>query len=560
MAMNDARQPFALKFLPSLADFVFLLPIAFILKRMAGVGTLLQDGDTGWHIRTGDWILAHHWVPVHDMFSFSKAGAPWFAWEWGSDVIMAGLNALGGLRLVALCAMTLIATIFALVYRLARRKANPILAAEATMLAAVASSIHFLARPHLFTLLFLVLFYAALEQVREGRDRLCGVPYLVILPVVTMVWTNLHGGFFVGVVMIGIYGVGELLEAAFGRNDRAEAVKKARKFFLSAAAAMTVSLVNPYFYHLHVHMAKYLTDPYNSEHIIEFLSPSFHIAQGPYFESMLVLGAAAACWHVAQGRFTEAVLMLVWAHAGLLAGRNVPLFMIVAAPPVALAAQEFLDRLPGWDVAGWVRRAGAWYNRLAAKTAAAEAAGRWHLVSVMTLAMVAALVYAPHPPLKFRAEFDPKSFPVGALAMLGKDPSARIFTRDQWGDYLIWSLYPGHKVFVDGRSDFYGDDFENKVLDVFNVKHGWDKILGGFGVNTILLPPDLPLAGALKESSRWRVVYDDGVALVFRPAAWNGQQTISAASLGGGISRDREITKTERRDPAITANQFKSKT
>ena len=71
---------------------------------------------------------------------------------------------------------------------------------------------------------------------------------------------------------------------------------------------------------------------------------------------------------------------------------------------------------------------------------------------------------------------------------------------------------------MDGRSDFYGDDFEEKCADVLNVKYDWEKTLNGFGVDTILLPPSAPLAGALKESSRWRVVYDDGVALVFRPA------------------------------------------
>ena len=68
------------------------------------------------------------------------------------------------------------------------------------------------------------------------------------------------------------------------------------------------------------------------------------------------------------------------------------------------------------------------------------------------------------------------------------------------------------------------------------MKYGWEKTLGRFGVNTILLPPDAPLAGALKESSRWRVVYDDGVALIFRPAA---AQTAAASKpfpppAGGG--------------------------
>ena len=118
---------------------------------------------------------------------------------------------------------------------------------------------------------------------------------------------------------------------------------------------------------------------------------------------------------------------------------------------------------------------------------------RLHLVSVLGLLLVAAVIYAPHPPKKFRAEFDPDVLSGGALATLRSDPTGRIFTHDEWGDYLIYRLYPGHKVFVDGRSDFYGDDFEEKYIDVLNVKYGWEKILSGFGVNTILMPPSAPL-------------------------------------------------------------------
>ena len=168
------------------------------------------------------------------------------------------------------------------------------------------------------------------------------------------------------------------------------------------------------------------------------------------------------------------------------------------------------------------------------------------------------MIYAPHPPRKFRAEFDPKTYPAAALATLRRDPAARIFTHDEWGDYLIWTLYPRQRVFVDGRSDFYGDDFEEKYVEVLKVRYGWEQTLGRFGVDTILLPPNAPLAGALKESSRWRVAYDDGVALVFRPAQTTGSATVSAVRNGDGQGRDREITKTQTRDPSITA--IKSRT
>jgi hypothetical protein len=81
-------------------------------------------------------------------------------------------------------------------------------------------------------------------------------------------------------------------------------------------------------------------------------------------------------------------------------------------------------------------------------------------------------------------------------------------------------------------------------MDVLNVKYGWEKTLARFGVDTILLPPGTPLTGALKESSRWRVVYDDGIALVFRSASRTVGVQVSATNIGGGEGRDREVTKT----------------
>jgi len=567
--MEASSSKFVIRVLPSLTDFAFLMPIVFLFGRMDGVKTLFADCDTGWHIRTGEWIIANGWVPARDIFSFSKAGEPWYAWEWLSDVIFARVTALGGLQALVLFSVVLLSVTFTALFMLVRRKANAVIAVGITMLAAAASSIHWLARPHLFTLFFLVLFYAALEQVREGRARIAGVPILAALPVITILWTNLHGGFFTGTLMIAAYGAAEVLQTLFAADsgDRGPAWRRARAYFLSAGACLAASLVNPYTYHLHVHMASYLRDPWNSQHIMEFLSPTFHHPTAMFFEAMLLLAAASTAWNVRHGRFTEPILMMVWAHGSLLAARNIPIFMISAAPGVAAAIQHWLRELPALNVAGWTKRAIEKFNHITGEFAETDAIGRWHVVSALGLALVAALLYAPHPPKKFRAEFDPKFYPAAALASLGTDPAARVFTNDEWGDYLI---YRGRKVFVDGRSDFYGDDFENNYIDVLNVKYGWEKTLSRFGVDTILLPPSAPLTGALKESSRWRVVYDDGMALVFRSANQTaaGQQLAAAAVVPdqgaqvsaadrGGKGRDRKVTKTVARDQAITETKPK---
>src|SRR5260370_12103860 len=337
----ESRSQFAVKFRPLLADFAFLMHIAYVLGRMGGVKTLLSDCETGWHIRTGEWIIANGWVPVRDIFSFSKPGAPWYAVWLLADVLFAKLNALGGLQAGVVFTILLLSVTFGALFLLVRRKSNPIVAVGVTMVAAAGSSIHWLARPHLFTLLFLVLFYAALELVHEGRTRPLGVPILAALPAITILWTNLHGGFFIGALMIMAYGGGETLRMVFSPNneDRWPAWLKARSYFLSALACLAASLINPYTYHLHIHMAQYLRDPWNSQHIMEFLSPSFHNPTAIFFEAMLVLAVATAVRNLRQGRFTEALLMMVWAHGGLLAARNIPIFLIAAAPPVAAATQ-----------------------------------------------------------------------------------------------------------------------------------------------------------------------------------------------------------------------------
>jgi len=557
--MENRGSQFAIKWLPSLADFAFLTPIVLLFGRLQGVKTLLGDCDTGWHIRTGQWIVSNRLVPTHDVFSFSKPGGVWFAWEWLSDVIFAGLNGMWGLRGVVLLSILLLSATFTVLFLVARRRANPVTAILVTVVAAVASSVHWLARPHLFTLLFVILFYAALERVREGQTRWGRLPLLALLPVAMILWTNLHGGFFVGIALVGAYGAGELAQMALTANPEARgpAWQRAKRYFGCAGACLAASLINPYTYHLHVHLFEYLRDPYAPQHIMEFFTLSFHHPAAIFFETMLLLSAVSVFWYARRGRYTESLLLLGLGHVALVAARNIPLFVLVAAPPVAGLVQAWLNGLPELELAQWVRRAAAKYNQMAARTAETDQIPRWHLVSVLGLAMVVTLLFAPAPPKRFRAEFDPQSYPAKAIEALQRMPQPRIFTDDQWGDYLIWRLYPSDKVFVDGRSDFYGSAFEEKYTDVLNVKYDWERILSGFDVDTILLPPDVPLAGALKESSRWRVVYDDGVALIFRSNQKTAGKTTSVAYQGSGAGRDREVTKTQARDQAITENKTK---
>src|SRR5262249_34295659 len=122
---------------PSLADFFFCAVLIWLFVAGASCWkALLMDGDSGWHIRVGEYILDRHAVPTHDLFSYSKPDAPWFAWEWLTDVIYAVLYRLAGLKAIVLWAGALIAIYATLLLRYTLwRGANSLIAAFATLLA-----------------------------------------------------------------------------------------------------------------------------------------------------------------------------------------------------------------------------------------------------------------------------------------------------------------------------------------------------------------------------------------------------------------------------------------
>jgi len=533
-----------------MTDVAFLLPLAFLFLRMGGAPGMLGDGDTGWHIRTGEWILANGKVPHQDLFSYTRSGQPWFAWEWLWDVAFAWLHRQGGMAAVLLASMLVLCLTSLLIFRLIRRKCGNVLIAMILMfLVTGGSAIHWLARPHLFTLLFAAIFYTLLERVREGHVRL-----LWLLPPLTILWTNLHGGFFVGLILLGAYAGGELMSAVFEADPaaRAQAAKRSVPYLATSAGCALATFLNPYSYHLHAHVYEYLTDRYHYQSIVEFQSFNFHHPVAFFFEPMLLLGMAAAVWSLIRRDYVHALLIGGWAHLALVVVRNAPIFMMVAAVPAGMMLQSLLQELPGKELAGWLRNAARNLNRFAADFGETDSIGRLHVASGAVVGLLAALFYAPNAPAKCRAEYDPHRYPAKAVEMLRNGALAEtIFTDDTWGGYLIYR-FPTNKVFIDGRSDFYGSSFNEKYLDVMKVRYDWEKNLEAYHVNTILLSPNEPLSGTLKESRNWHSVYDDGVAIVFRSNREGAEADQASIVSGGGKDRDRKITKSQTSDLAIT--------
>lgn len=515
---------------PSLSDFLFLAVLLWSFGAESGWSALLADGDTGWHIRTGDYILDSHSVPTHDLFSFSKAGEPWFAWEWLADVAFAALHRIWGLKGVVAFTGLVLALAATMLYRYTVwRGANVLAALLATLLATGASTVHYLARPHIFTILGLTATLWMLE-----RDRRHPTPAVWWLVPLTALWTNLHGGFLAGIICLVLAATGLAWKAALDPPGGPNRFSALRRYGLLTAACSLATLVNPYGWRLHRHMAQYLTSDWIRQVVEEFQSPRFRSESMLQFEILLFAGLALVPILFRQKQFAALLTIVFWAHAALVSARHVPLYAIVAAPVVAAEASRWWSR----SSARFSRRSlgGTLRDCLSDFSAGPARSSIW--VPVLLFCLVGLHWW------EWPQDFPSNKFPVAAVAKYADViapsgvMSGRILTTDQWGDYLIYHLYPHPRVFVDGRSDFYGPAIGGQYLDLLNASPSWEKTLKANGFNLALLPIEWPLAQLMMGHQDWRVRYRDGQAILLERKDTPGlnQKSDSTESIHGGQS------------------------
>jgi len=282
-----------------------------------------------------------------------------------------------------------------------------------------------------------------------------------------------------------------------------------RRYGLLTVLGAGATLLNPYGWRLHQHIARYLGSSWILDNVQEFQSPRIRGESYLVFAALLLAGAAMASYSFARGRRFEAVLVLAWGFAALRSARHIPLYALAAAPVIASACAAW------WGEAS--RRAPArsavrvlW--ELSRDFGGSCRPGPW----IAVFGAVALAMALPRTPL---ADFPPTLFPVAAVArqeaaLAPPGGMPRILTSDQWADYLIFHLYPRQRVFFDGRSDFYGPRVGADYQALLSCGPGWREALDRYRFELALLPVDWPLGALLERERDWRVVYRDSVAIL----------------------------------------------
>jgi hypothetical protein len=486
----------------------------------------LTDPDYFWHLKTGEYIVAHGALPAGDVFSFTRAGQPWVLHEWLFEVGLYAAFAAGGERGVVLLTVTLALGALALAFTAARRVAR---SAGAAWIAAIAGALAFAggvaARPQLLTYLCFAFTLSALLGFKYADRGEGQIRALFALPFVMVVWVNAHGAYAIGIALLLLFAACEWL--AWAMRPVRDAGQKQRLVRLTQAVVLAVlaSLANPGVFERWLYPFQVLGMAVN-EFIQEWQSPNFHDAGPKAFLGLVLLFFVSSIHAVRKPDLTELALPLVFTVLGCISMRHVPLAALVLVPFTALALAR--GPLAALEAALRCARPVRWY--LARRGAAGQdlGAGEFVLNWVVALVFAAcfpALMHRQQPghagragdgmPARGAADF------VEAHRIGGK-----LFNQYADGGYLIYRLAPQARVAVDGRADMYGDRFIKDYLDVYRGAAGWQAKFERLGADLAVLPLDAPIRQLLLANTAFREIYRDGHYSVL--------QRTSAHDEGGG--------------------------
>ncbi len=204
----------------------------------------------------------------------------------------------------------------------------------------------------------------------------------------------------------------------------------------------------------------------------------------------------------------EAIWILAWAHFSLGSARHIPIFVVFAGPLIA-------TELTRW----WQEQAArAKRNSVIAilEQFSSDISAGFRRSSLWPVAFVVFLLLSGPPLMRWPADFPDTEFPTELIRRNAeKISSARVFAEDEWADYLIYHYYPRQRVFMDGRTDFYGPEVGDKYIELLYGHPGWEQILADYDFDLILIPEDKPLASLLLQAEEWVVADRDPTALLF---------------------------------------------
>ena len=468
-----------------------LLAMLPIIVRRVG------DPDYWWHELTGRIMWQHAALARTELYTFTVQGTPWTDQEYLSQLLIHALQSAGGLLLVSLAFSALIWAGFWLILARTRQRAySPFVAGAALLLAAGAGFAVWGPRPQMFDFVFISVELYWIERFVDQRSRA-----VYALPLLTLLWANLHGGFVFCYLFLAVTLLGLALRRIADRSDAAPS-RQLRQLLLVGAGCVVAGLLTPNGPALFAYVWR-TQFSFQLDFVAEWASPDFHKATLLPLEALIFALLVGFVWQ--RPRVHDVLLVIAGMALALHSVRFIPI-LVTAATPVLIwqwtaGWSRLRDRVQRSE---WPARERGWAGEALLMGLVAVAAGA---------AALAALT------LHGQARATEANYPVGAADWLGSHPAVgtRLFNEYSWGGYIAYRFYPTstRRVFIYGEAELMGDALLASYADVNQLKPDWQHVLDEHRVDYVVFPTGRPLDAALTTSPRWRRVFEDSVASIY---------------------------------------------
>ena len=464
------------------------------------------DSDMWWHLKAGEWTVEHGSPLLMDVFSFTRSGAVWINHSWLGEVILYWFFKNAEFWGLGLCVALVASASMGILYK--TMQGGAFFKAWFIVLAAIICSFVWSPRPQIFSLLIFTILLRLILKTWE-QNGLKGVGWLLIL---FILWSNLHGGYGLGIFLLIFLFAGQVLEFLLRPSKSEIQVGRLKRSIIWIAVALAGVLINPNGINTLIIPFKTVGVQTLQSLIDEWASPDFHqLAMQPFLVLLLTVILSLAFTRNPVSGF-EVVGFIGFAYLALVAKRNFAPFAIFATfvagnhLPAILAdfGKNFKLRLP---------------HALARKSenqvtipASLRRAVNLLIVGLLGIAAVVKWFYVTHPVVV--SEFESRFYPRQAVLYM-KDsgiPTGKMLNSYGWGGYLIWNM-PETAVFVDGRTDLFGDDILRDWLNIVDAGNGWERTVEKWNISWFLIEPQRPVADRLIEKG-WQVLYRDDISVV----------------------------------------------
>ena len=472
----------------------------FLLILFCGIFYLslrpIVDPDFWWHLRTGQLIDQTRLIPKIDPFSFTAAAKQWITHEWLSELFIFRSYKFGGYGFLIFIFSVIITASFIFSYLRCPDDSKPYIAGFSLLLGAITSAPIWGVRPQMFNLLFTSIFLFFLDRYRHNGN----FKILIPLPILTILWVNLHAGYIIGIAIVSIYLFGYLLELAilrYRRIEKIDAVTQKSFWILFSVLLICViaTFLNPTGFRILTYPFQTLTDSAMQSYINEWFSPDFHQMIWQPFAVLILILIGVGMIGSRPISITKILLTLVFGYGALRSIRNIPLFAIVIIPVLAEQFSFLIKFRP--DAKGHNG-----HFRYIAPI----------LISAIAVVLVLGILQVTINQQKSEAD----TFPKVAVDWINENkPNGNLFNSYNWGGYIIWRLYPEYLVYIDGRADLYGKEFVSNFTEIYFTKPGWEEKLNQESIGIVLVESDSMLADALRQSSPWKKLFEDKISVIF---------------------------------------------